>query len=155
VAYKRSFSRDEAAELWERPEVRLALLRRDVASVFQALRRRGVSQRLMAYYTGQSQSEISEILNGRRVGSYDLLERICVGLMIPPGYMGMAYDLQTIRLLGPSHPQWPAEVRPKPASPPPPAESPRLPAASHDTRWGEEGNPPWLDRQTGRIIWSA
>jgi len=41
---------------------------------------------------GQSQSEISEILSGRRVMAYDLLLRIADGLGVGRGLMGMAYD---------------------------------------------------------------
>jgi transcriptional regulator with XRE-family HTH domain len=93
--------------------MRHALLNRDVGLLFRVLNRRGVSQRHIGQLTGQSQSEISEILTGRRVAAYEVLERICVGLMIPAGHMGMAYDADTIQLLGPTHPQWrPAESSP-------------------------------------------
>ncbi|WP_199853105.1 transcriptional regulator [Plantactinospora sp. BC1] len=40
--------------------------------------------------TGQSQSEISEIIKGRQVMAYDVLLRIAEGLSIPRGYMGLA-----------------------------------------------------------------
>jgi transcriptional regulator with XRE-family HTH domain len=56
--------------------MRSALAVRDVAAVFRLLQKHGVSQRQIAALTGQSQSEISEILGGRRVVSYDLLVRI-------------------------------------------------------------------------------
>src|SRR5262249_27229648 len=49
-------------------------------------------QRRIASLTGQSQSEISEIIGGRQVMAYDLLTRIADGLGIPRGYMGLAYD---------------------------------------------------------------
>src|SRR5262245_49458633 len=42
--------------------------------------------------TGQSQSEISEILNGRRVNAYDVLVRIADGLGVPRGHLGLAHD---------------------------------------------------------------
>jgi transcriptional regulator with XRE-family HTH domain len=109
------FSAEEAAELWEQPETRHAQLTRDVAELYRILNRRGVSQRVIAYLTGQSQSEISEILGGRRVVAYEVLERVCLGLMIPPGHMGLAYDADTSQLLGPMSPQWKGDQPPKAA----------------------------------------
>jgi hypothetical protein len=41
--------------------------------------------------TGQSQSEISEILGGRKVIAYDLLVRIAQGLGVDRGLMGLAH----------------------------------------------------------------
>ncbi|GII77312.1 XRE family transcriptional regulator [Sphaerisporangium rufum] len=78
--------------IWERPAMRQALASRDIAGVYQLLQRVGVSQRRIAALTGQSQSEISEILNGRQVMAYDVLVRIADGLGVPRGYMGLAYD---------------------------------------------------------------
>ncbi|MBQ0922371.1 helix-turn-helix transcriptional regulator [Saccharopolyspora endophytica] len=72
--------------------MRDALARRDVSEVYRQLRRHGVSQRQIAASTGQSQSEVSEILKGRQVMAYDVLARIADGLGIPRGYMGLAYD---------------------------------------------------------------
>ena len=55
-----------------------------------------VSQRTIAARTGQSQSEISEIVaRHRQVHSYELLVRIAEGLGIPRGWMGLAYDEST------------------------------------------------------------
>ena len=48
-------------------------------------------QRRIAELTGQSQSEVSEILKGRRVLSYDLLVRITEGLAIPRELMGLSW----------------------------------------------------------------
>lgn len=42
-----------------------------------------------------AQSEVSEILSGRKVQSYDVLARIADGLDIPRGLMGLAYDEAT------------------------------------------------------------
>jgi transcriptional regulator with XRE-family HTH domain len=56
------------------------------------LQRYGISQRRIAALTTQSQSEISEILAGRRVVSYDVLVRIADGLRVPRGWMGLAYE---------------------------------------------------------------
>jgi transcriptional regulator with XRE-family HTH domain len=54
-----------------------------VAAVFRLLGRHGISQRAIAARTGQSQSEISEIIAGRQVMSINLLERIADGLGSP------------------------------------------------------------------------
>lgn len=82
-------------DVWEEREMREALHRRDISTVYRLLRRRGVSQRQIAALTGQSQSEVSEILKGRQVMAYDVLVRIASGLGIPRGYMGLAYDEAT------------------------------------------------------------
>jgi transcriptional regulator with XRE-family HTH domain/tetratricopeptide (TPR) repeat protein len=82
-------------ETWNEPEMKRALADRDISSVYRLLRRVGISQRYIAALTGQSQSEISEILKGRQVMAYDVLVRIAGGLGIPRGYMGLAYDPAT------------------------------------------------------------
>ena len=79
-------------DVWDGREMRDALARRDISEVYRQLRRHGVSQRQIAASTGQSQSEVSEILKGRQVMAYDVLARIADGLGIPRGYMGLAYD---------------------------------------------------------------
>jgi transcriptional regulator with XRE-family HTH domain len=79
-------------EAWEDPEMRSALAQREVSTIYKLLRRKGVSQRQIAAMTGQSQSEVSEILKGRQVMAYDVLLRIADGLGVPRGYMGLAYD---------------------------------------------------------------
>jgi tetratricopeptide (TPR) repeat protein len=89
------------SEVWETPEMRDALANRNVSEVYRQLRKHGVSQRQIAALTGQSQSEVSEILKGRQVMAYDVLSRISDGLRIPRGYMGLAYDEATeIQLVG-------------------------------------------------------
>lgn len=82
-------------ERWNEPEMKRALAGRDISSVYRLLRRVGISQRHIASLTGQSQSEVSEILKGRQVMAYDVLARISDGLGIPRGYMGLAYDPAT------------------------------------------------------------
>ncbi len=82
-------------ERWNEPEMKRALADRDISSVYRLLRRVGISQRHIAALTGQSQSEVSEILKGRQVMAYDVLVRIADGLGIPRGYMGLAYDPAT------------------------------------------------------------
>ncbi|OLF13197.1 hypothetical protein BLA60_06685 [Actinophytocola xinjiangensis] len=84
--------------LWDRPQMRVALARRDVSEVYRLLGAVGVSQRQIAALTGQNQSEISDIAQGRQVQAYDLLARIADGLGIPRGYMGLAYTDTTQRL---------------------------------------------------------
>jgi hypothetical protein len=87
--------------VWPRPDVRLSLATRDIRALYDILQRYGVSQRLIAVMTEQAQSEISDILGrtGRRVTSYDLLVRIADGLRVPRGWMGLAYDEDTLALL--------------------------------------------------------
>lgn len=71
---------------------RAALRSRDMQLVIRLLQRYGFSQRQIAAMTGQAQSEISEILCGRRVTSYDVLVRIAQGLGVPRGWMGLGQD---------------------------------------------------------------
>jgi transcriptional regulator with XRE-family HTH domain len=81
-----------AANPWStRPEARKALAARDIGTAYRLLKRDGVSQREIARRTGQSQSEVSEILAGRRVKQVDVLERICDGLGLPRELMGLSY----------------------------------------------------------------
>lgn len=85
--------------VWQRHEMRLALANRDIAGVFRLLQRVGVSQRRIASLTGQSQSEISEIMSGRQVMAYDVLVRIADGLGVPRGHLGLAFDPSTAALV--------------------------------------------------------
>lgn len=78
-------------DLLNLPSVRDALARRDITRLYHILKREGIPQRLIAEATGQSQSEVSEILSGRRVMGYDVLVRICTGLGVPRELMGLAY----------------------------------------------------------------
>jgi transcriptional regulator with XRE-family HTH domain len=72
---------------------RRALAEHDIATVYRLLTESGISQHQIAHLTGQSQSEVSEILKGRRVvQGYDVLVRIADGLDVPRGWMGLAYD---------------------------------------------------------------
>lgn len=85
--------------VFDRSDVRVALAQHDLQTVYKVLHRVGVSQRRIAAATGQSQSEISEIVAGRRVTSYALLGRISAGLGVPRGRMGLSYDPETVALL--------------------------------------------------------
>jgi hypothetical protein len=89
--------------LWHRPvepdvlqgrEIRAKLADHDITAVYRILQRHGISQRRIATLTGQAQSEISEIIAGRLVRSYDVLQRIAQGLGVPRGWMGLAYDTE-------------------------------------------------------------
>ncbi len=72
---------------FETPELRRILTARDIGALYGALKGFGLSQRQIAARTGQSQSEVSEILRGRRVRDVTVLERIADGLGIPRGYL--------------------------------------------------------------------
>ncbi|MBV8541919.1 MAG: helix-turn-helix transcriptional regulator [Pseudonocardiales bacterium] len=78
-------------EFFEGDEMRAALAARDIGTVYRLLGRVGVSQRQIAHLTDQSQSEVSEILKGRRVRDVWVLERIADGLGIPRAWMGLSY----------------------------------------------------------------
>jgi transcriptional regulator with XRE-family HTH domain len=80
------------AEVWRQPGMVEAVAARDIATVYRLLQRYRIPQRRIAALTGQSQSEISEIIAGRRVQSVDLLTRICDGLGIARCQMGLGCD---------------------------------------------------------------
>jgi transcriptional regulator with XRE-family HTH domain len=73
------------------PDARAALACRDITAVYRLLTDAGVSQAQIAYATGQRQPDVSAVINGRRVQSIAVLERIADGLGVPRGWMGMAY----------------------------------------------------------------
>jgi transcriptional regulator with XRE-family HTH domain len=75
---------------FETPELRRILTARDVGALYHALKGFGLSQRQIAQRTGQSQSEVSEILKGRQVRDVTVLERIADGLGIPRSYLRLA-----------------------------------------------------------------
>jgi len=77
--------------LYDREDVRRILTERDIGALYRALNDAGVPQRQIAELTGQSQSEVSEIVKGRRVIAYDVLVRIADGLGVPRGLMGLSY----------------------------------------------------------------
>ncbi|MGH3826356.1 MAG: helix-turn-helix domain-containing protein [Pseudonocardiaceae bacterium] len=78
-------------EFFAHDAMRAALAARDIGTVYRLLGRQGVSQRQIAQLTGQSQSEVSEIRQGRRVRDVLLLERIADGLGVPRAWMGLGY----------------------------------------------------------------
>src|SRR5215470_17227450 len=77
--------------VWKDSELRAALARRDIGFVYLRLIANGYKQCEIAELTGQPPSEVSAIVNGRPVRSYDVLVRIAEGLGIPRGWMGLAY----------------------------------------------------------------
>lgn len=77
--------------IFESDDMRRALARRDIQRVYRILVGAGVAQRYLAELVGQSQSEVSEILRGRQVQSYDVLVRIAEGLHVSRSAMGLAY----------------------------------------------------------------
>ncbi len=58
--------------------------------MYRLLLRDGISQREIARRTGQSQSEVSDIVQGRQVRDVTVLERIGDGLGVPLEYMRLA-----------------------------------------------------------------
>lgn len=77
--------------LLERRDVRAALAAHEIGTVYRLLVNAGIAQRRLAALTGTSQSQVSEILHGRRVSGYDVLVRIADGLGVPRGWMGLSY----------------------------------------------------------------
>ncbi|MGH3828964.1 MAG: helix-turn-helix domain-containing protein [Pseudonocardiaceae bacterium] len=82
-------------EFFEGDEIRAALAARDIGTVYRLLGRLGVTQRQIARLTGQSQSDVSEIRQGRRVRDVWVLERIADGLGVPRAWMGLSYREET------------------------------------------------------------
>jgi len=77
--------------LYDSPEMRAILGERDIGALFRAVKGTGVSYRTIAALVGMSQSEVSEIISGRRVHSYDVLVRVAQGLGVPRALMGLSY----------------------------------------------------------------
>jgi transcriptional regulator with XRE-family HTH domain len=93
---------------YERPEARVVLVARDIGAVYRLLQQDGVTQREIARYTGQSQSEVSAILQGRQVRDVMVLERIADGLEVPRAFMrlsGGADDTYSGRDVVPESPE--------------------------------------------------
>jgi transcriptional regulator with XRE-family HTH domain len=86
--------------VWQREDMREAMTRHDIGTVFKILGRHGISQRKIAALTGQSQSEISEIIAGRQVSAYDVLARIADGFGIPRAWLGLHLDPHAPPLAG-------------------------------------------------------
>ncbi|MGH3942353.1 MAG: hypothetical protein ACRDTG_27785 [Pseudonocardiaceae bacterium] len=80
-------------ELYQRDDLRRILAALDIAALYRFLKdQAGLSQRKIAGLTEQSQSEIADIVAGRRtVENYHLLRRIVGGLDVPPHMMGLSW----------------------------------------------------------------
>lgn len=96
MSYRRSQQTGEPlpiyTSLYWRDDLRAALARHDFRTVYRTLvDEAGLSQRRIATLTGQSQSEVCEILAGRRVLTYPVLERIVTGLDIPAQLAGVSW----------------------------------------------------------------
>ena len=85
--------------LWERRDVRRALAAHDFSSLFRIMRSHGISQRKIAAALECAQSEVSEIMAGRRVTSYPVLVRYAEGLQVPRSWLGLAHDDDTLSFL--------------------------------------------------------
>jgi len=80
--------------LYQRDDLRRILASWDIAALFRFLNdHTKLTQREIAARTGQNQSEVAEILAGRRgpVVSHHVLRRIAGGLDIPPEMMGLSW----------------------------------------------------------------
>jgi transcriptional regulator with XRE-family HTH domain/tetratricopeptide (TPR) repeat protein len=80
--------------LYRHDDVRRILAGWDIAALFRFLNdHAGLTQRQIAARTGQNQSEVAEILAGRRgpVVNHHVLRRLAGGLNIPPERMGLSW----------------------------------------------------------------
>ena len=77
--------------LWWREDMRSVLRPRDIGAVYRLiLEATGMSQYRLATLVGQAQSDVSEILQGRRVKDVGLLERIVDRLGVPRELIGLS-----------------------------------------------------------------
>ncbi len=68
------------------------LANRDMGAVFRFLRGMGWSLTSLCRMTALSESRVRAVLHGaQRITSYEVLERVALGLHIPRGAMGLAY----------------------------------------------------------------
>jgi transcriptional regulator with XRE-family HTH domain len=78
--------------IYAREDLRRILATLDIGGLYRALKDNpGLSQRQIAQRTEQSQSEVADIVAGRRVENYHLLVRIAEGLNIPLERMGLSW----------------------------------------------------------------
>lgn len=78
--------------LWSQADLRPVFTAQDIGLLYRVLKdEAGLSQRQIARLTGQSQSQVSEILAGRQVVSYEALARIAEGLGVPRERMGLSW----------------------------------------------------------------
>ncbi|MGB6163677.1 MAG: helix-turn-helix transcriptional regulator [Pseudonocardiaceae bacterium] len=101
---------DFLAEFLDDSELRAALRARDIGALYRLLKRLGLSQRQIAGLTGQTQSEVCEILGGRQVVNVWVLERIADGLGLPRARIGLSYGEEGPDLT-PVAEEWSEEVK--------------------------------------------
>jgi transcriptional regulator with XRE-family HTH domain len=90
-------------EWWSQPDVLPILAGRDITALYNWLQKKhGLSQQRIAALTGQSQPEVSAIMHGRKVHSYDVLVRAADGLRIPRVLMGLGTCAQCVAHAGPA-----------------------------------------------------
>ncbi len=73
-------------------EARRVLAAREIGAVYKMLVDAGVSQRIIAQSTGQSQSEVCEIIKGRPVRQVQVLERVADGLGVDRAWLGVSHS---------------------------------------------------------------
>ncbi|MEJ3742826.1 helix-turn-helix transcriptional regulator [Actinomycetes bacterium KLBMP 9797] len=72
--------------------IREVLAARDIGAVFRFLKTRGMSRAAIAAATGLTETRVRAVAQGKQqVTSYEVLERIAVGLDIERGLLGLAY----------------------------------------------------------------
>lgn len=81
---------------WDTPQMRTALAQRDVGALFRWLQRYGWTQTQIGGATAQSQGEVSEVIKGRQIRTWDVLVRIADAFDIPHGLMGLAYSVDGV-----------------------------------------------------------
>jgi transcriptional regulator with XRE-family HTH domain len=129
------------------PSLRADLAQHNIGALYQALQLAGVSQRVIAAKTGQSQSEVSEILSGRRVQSIELLQRIVDGLGIARTVVGLAEPEQSTAPVTVTA----IVIKPAPATAPP---VPRVPTIIRQPAGAPATGAVDVSLWTGRDVWA-
>ncbi len=88
--------------MWTRPDLQPLLVAHDFGALFRMLGEVGIGQRQIARLTGRSQPNISEIVHGRQVVSYDVLVALTKSLAIPLERMGLSWWGPDGRWYGPA-----------------------------------------------------
>lgn len=91
--------------LLARPDVRGFLAARDLGGFYRVLIENGWSQYRIARAIGTQQSQVWDIINGRRVADYDVLARISACFGIPREMMGLSYGAYADEVTGTEPPE--------------------------------------------------
>ncbi len=79
--------------MFEGRSMRQILRQRDMACLFRFLKNHGWSRAAIAAATGLSETRVRQICQGRQqVTSYEVFERVALGLRIDRGLLGLGYD---------------------------------------------------------------